>query len=188
MLDGAGLVTAYSSQDTKYVLLVPTNEQIESEDIYLRTYADGSKLQQETEDGLVDVSSSIMRTIVNIHTATGVDELKATGTQVLTTQTGFNYWYVKDGKIASSAAYNQILEPDNNAEPFVEFTEVKNGNDSWNNGKTYMYDGTALFKAQEGDGLQHKLNACIYSGSVAGGFARENIIQPFHSFCNSCCR
>ena len=126
----------------------------------MRTYADGSKLQQETEDGLVDVSSSIMRTIVNIHTATGVDELKATGTQVLTTQTGFNYWYVKDGKIASSAAYNQILEPDNNAEPFVEFTEVKNGNDSWNNGKTYMYDGTALFKAQEGDGLQHKLSVC----------------------------
>lgn len=79
MLDGTGLITAYSSQDTKYVLLVPTNEQIESEDIYLRTYADGSKLQQETEDGLVDVSSSVMRTIVNIHTATGVDGLKTNG-------------------------------------------------------------------------------------------------------------
>ena len=145
MLDGTGLITAYSSQDTKYVLLVPTNEQIESEDIYLRTYADGSKLQQETEDGLVDVSSSVMRTIVNIHTATGVDGLKTNGTQVLATQTGFNYWYVKDGKITSSAAYNQILEPDNNVEPFSEFTEVKNGNDNWNNGRTYMYSGCLLY-------------------------------------------
>ena len=99
---------------------MPTNEQIESEDISLRTYADGSKLQQETEDGLSDVSSSTMRSIVNMHTATGVDELKTNGVQVLATQTGFNYWYVKDGKIASSAAYNQILEPDNNVEPFVE--------------------------------------------------------------------
>ena len=160
MLSGAGLITAYSSQDTKYVLLVPTNEQIESEDISLRTYADGSKLQQETEDGLSDVSSSTMRSIVNMHTATGVDELKTNGVQVLATQTGFNYWYVKDGKIASSAAYNQILEPDNNVEPFVEFTEVKNGNDGWNNGKTYMYGGAALFQAQEGDGLKHKLSVC----------------------------
>ncbi len=172
MLDGTGLITAYSSQDTKYVLLVPTNEQIESEDIYLRTYADGSRLQQETEDGLVDVSFSVMRTIVNIHTATGVDGLKTNGTQVLATQTGFNYWYVKDGKITSSAAYNQILEPDNNVEPFSEFTEVKNGNDNWNNGKTYMYSGTALFQAQEGDGLQHKLSVCNDSRYVYYQFAQ----------------
>ena len=172
MLDGTGLITAYSSQDTKYVLLVPTNEQIESEDIYLRTYADGSKLQQETEDGLVDVSSSVMRTIVNIHTATGVDGLKTNGTQVLATQTGFNYWYVKDGKITSSAAYNQILEPDNNVEPFSEFTEVKNGNDNWNNGRTYMYSGTALFQAQEGDGLQHKLSVCNDNRYVYYQFAQ----------------
>ncbi len=160
MLDGAGLITSYASQETKYILLVPTNEQIESEDISLRTYADGSRLQQETEDGLADVSSSVMRDIVNIHTVTGVDGLKTNGTQILATQTGFNYWYVKDGKIASSAAYNQVLEPDNNVDPFCELTEVKNGNEGWNNGKTYMYGGAALFQAQEGDGLQHKLSVC----------------------------
>ena len=54
----------------------------------------------------------------------------------------------------------KFLEPDNNVEPFSEFTEVKNGNDNWNNGRTYMYSGTALFQAQEGDGLQHKLSVC----------------------------
>ena len=160
MLHGAGLITSYSSQDTKYVMLVPSNAQIESEGIYLKTYVDGSKLQQETEDGLVDVSSSTMTTIVNMHTATGIDGLDTEGTQIVATQTGFNYWYVKNGKITSSADYNRILEPDNNDDPFVKFTEIKNGNESWNNGKTYKYEAATLWKAQEGDGLQHRLCVC----------------------------
>ena len=79
---------------------------------------------------------------------------------------------MKDGKITSSAAYNQILEPDNNVEPFSEFTEVKNGNDNWNNGRTYMYSGTALFQAQEGDGLQHKLSVCNDNRYVYYQFAQ----------------
>lgn len=160
MLHGAGLIGAYASQDAKYVLLMPTNEQIETEGIFLRTYAGGSRLQQETEDGLVDLSTAAMRSIVNMHTVTGIEGLKSNGTQILATQTGFNYWYVKEGKITVSAAYNRILEPDNVADPFVAFSEIEQGNGGWNNGKTYAYEGEALFQAQAGDGLQQRLSVC----------------------------
>lgn len=172
MLSGAGLIVSYSSQDTKYVLLMPTNEIIQSEDISLRTYADGSRLQQETEDGLVDVSTSVMRDVVNLHTVTGVQSLKETGTQILATQMGFNYLFVKDGKITTSAAYTQLLEPDNNVNPFVSFSEIKNGNASWNNGKTYSYGGDKLFKAENSDGLKHRLAVCNDSRYVYYQFAK----------------
>ncbi|MDN5554730.1 fasciclin domain-containing protein [Prevotella sp.] len=172
MLAGAGLIVSYSSQDTKYVLLMPTNEIIQSEGISLRTYADGSRLQQETEDGLADVSTSVMRDVVNLHTVTGVQSLKETGTQILATQMGFNYLFVKDGKITTSAAYTQLLEPDNNVNPFVSFSEIKNGNASWNNGKTYSYGGDKLFKAEDGDGLKHRLAVCNDSRYVYYQFAK----------------
>ncbi len=172
MLSGAGLIVSYSSQDTKYVLLMPTNEIIQSEGISLRTYADGSRLQQETEDGLVDVSTSVMRDVVNLHTVTGVQSLKETGTQILATQMGFNYLFVKDGKITTSAAYTQLLEPDNNVSPFVSFSEIKNGNASWNNGKTYSYGGDKLFKAEDSDGLKHRLAVCNDSRYVYYQFAK----------------
>lgn len=160
MLDGSNLVTSYASQDAKYTLLLPTNEQIESTGIYLKSYTTGNVLQEETENGWTNISTTQMQEIVNIHTSTEGVEIKKTGTQVFTTQTGFNYWYVKNGGITNSASFNQILEPDNITNPFVTFTEVKNGREDWNNGKTYYYNNSELFTAESTDGLAHRLAVC----------------------------
>lgn len=160
MLDGSSLITSYASQDAKYTLLLPNNEQIEQSNIYLNSYTTGSVLQEETSDGWTDLPSSRMSSIVNMHTTMGDVTLKTSGTQVLPTQTGYNYWYVKDGRITSSAKFNQLLEPTNSVDPFVALAEVKNGNENWNNGKTYFYESEEIFKAEDSDGLAHQLAVC----------------------------
>lgn len=158
MLSGSGLLPSYASQDAKYTLLIPSNEQLITNGIELRTYTTGSSLQRFSEDGWADISSSEMQSIVNLHTAIGERDLTGTGTQVVSPQTGFNFWYIKDGKISSSARFNRLLEPTNIEDPFVELTVLKNNNQNWNNGYVYTYDYPDLFTPDNSDGLQHLLS------------------------------
>lgn len=158
MLSGSGLLASYASQDAKYTLLIPSNEQLISNGIELKTYTTGSSLQRFTEDGWADISSGEMQSIVNLHTTIGEKEFNSTGTQTIATQTGFNYWYIKDGKISSSARFNRLLEPENIEDPFVKLTKLTNNSQNWNNGNVYVYDYPDLFTTENSDGLQHALS------------------------------
>jgi uncharacterized surface protein with fasciclin (FAS1) repeats len=157
MLSGSGLLTSYASQDAKYTLLIPSNEQFIANGIELKTYTTGSSLQRFTEDGWADISSGEMQSIVNLHTAIGEKDLNSVGTQIIATQTGFNYWFIKDGKISSSARFNRLLEPTNIDDPFVPLTEITNNSQNWNNGIVYKYDHNDIFTSEKSDGLQHAL-------------------------------
>ena len=191
LLDGTGLINSYASQDAKYILLVPSNAQIEQTGIYLKSYTTGNVLQEETENGWSDISTSRKQRITNIHTSLSNKELSNKDVQILPTQTGFNYWYVKDGKITSSAEFNKILQPTNTIDPFVPFTEVKNGEKNWNNGKTYIYDSQELFVAEESDGLEYQLaitndNRYVYYAFAklmekAGMITAMNTIQGLYA-------
>ena len=75
------------------------------------------------------------------------------------TNTAFNYWFVHDGKITTSALFNQQLSPDYQDSPFVSFREIpsEEAGTSWANGRAYAYDYPQLFAEASGDGLTHRL-------------------------------
>lgn len=172
-LDASKLVLSLASDASQFVTLMPSNEQMRNAEPAIRLYttASGKQLQQysaETGD-YAAMGSSAMLNMSNIHTATNVSELPATGSKVILTNTPYNYWYVRDGKITSSANFNQILAPENaSLDPFVAFHEITNAGAAWDNGKSYSYDAAVPFEATSGDGLAHALaiandkNYCYY--------------------------
>ncbi len=56
--------------------------------------------------------------------------------------------------------FNQYLNPDFSGDPFVPFTEMKNGANNWDNGKAYTYEFDGLFKQDESDGLEYSIAIC----------------------------
>lgn len=158
-LDGSGLLLALASQESQFITLMPDTAQLATERIRLAELTTGNRLQIFSDDAgaYVDMSESEMSSIVNIHLASGVSELKTSGIQVLESNTAFNYWYVVDGKITTNALFNQYLTPEFTGDPFVAFTEIKNGASTWDNGRAYSYAFDGLFKSDAGDGLEYTL-------------------------------
>lgn len=163
-MDGSGLLGSYLSPDIKFNMLIPNDTQMsEGGGIYLKSYQTGNVLQEETEDGWANTSSSKMQSVVNMHTVSATDgnELKTTGYKVYSTQIPFNYWFVKDGTITNNALFNKIIEPEYIGSPFVAFSEITNNGKSWTNGKVYKYDNEQLlFEEEKSDGLEHALAVC----------------------------
>ncbi len=161
-LDGSDLLLALASKESRFITLMPDTAQFNTEIMRLAKLTTGSVLQKFSDETgtYVDMSKSEMTNLVNIHLCNGAAELSATETQVLETNVAFNYWYVHDGKITTNRLFNQYLNPDFTGDPFVTFTEINNGTDSWTNGKSYSYNHTGLFKADESDGLEYALAIC----------------------------
>jgi uncharacterized surface protein with fasciclin (FAS1) repeats len=161
-LDGSDLLLSLASEDSKFVTLMPDSAQFAQEQIRLASLLTGNVLQKYSDESGVysEMSSSDMASLVNMHICNGSSELATSGIQILETNVAFNYWYVYNGKITTSALFNKYLEPDYTGDPFVSFTEIKNGSDSWSNGKSYSYDYTGLFKADDSDGLEYALAIC----------------------------
>lgn len=161
MLDGSSLLKTYASANSSFTLLVPDTIQMNASDIFLNKVGGEIFLQKQTEDGWATVSVSEMQSIVNLHTAIGIGSLHTSGTQICPSQYPFNYWYVKNGKITSSAAFNNYLQPDYAGNPFVAFTEITDNGTPWANGYTYAYASTdGMFAAEASDGLAHALAVC----------------------------
>ncbi|MDR0988535.1 MAG: fasciclin domain-containing protein [Prevotellaceae bacterium] len=158
VLHGSGLINSLASNDADFVTLIPSNTQFEDEGIYLNEVAGEPTLQKEGESGWEDVSSTEDVSIVTMHTANGVASLKSSGTQIVPTQSAFNYWYIKDGTICSSADFTQYANPAYTGNPFVSFKEISNDT-PWNNGKSYEYESSVLFRAENSDGLQYALGS-----------------------------
>ncbi len=163
-LDGSGLVSSFAADNSQFVSLIPSNAQFEAADPQMRLYSttSGKQLQEYSSDAgdFVAMGRNSMLQLVNMHISDNVTELKKEGQQVVSTYTPFNYWFVKDGKITSSANFNQMLTPNSTTSPFVEFHEITNSGNSWSNGKAYSYAAKSIFKSQQGDGISHALAVC----------------------------
>ncbi|NDV65346.1 fasciclin domain-containing protein [Bacteroides sp. 224] len=157
-LDESSMLNSFVSADSKYTMLIPRDLQMENAGYSMSS---NKKLQEETPDGLAEVGSSKLQSIVNMHTINGTDGLKASGTQVYPTQEAFNYLFVKDGMITTNALFNRCVEPDFTGTPFVDIEEITNDGSSWSNGKAYFYDySDGIFATESTDGLQHALAIC----------------------------
>lgn len=163
-LDGSDNILSLASNQTKFVTLIPSNQQYENSDPQMRLFntLSGRELQEYSADAgdFVKMSSGSMKNIVNMHTAQNISSLPTSGQAVVTTNQAFNYWYVKDGKITTNALFNNLLEPTYKGDPFSSFAPLKYEGHDWDNGAAYTYDYESVFKAVSGDGLVHKLAVC----------------------------
>lgn len=145
MLDYSSMLVALASEETKFTLLMPDNDQIEkmgyqmNEDNILIDINDESKA----------VSTSTMRSYVNLHTVTGINGIPQSGTQVLETNRARDYWFVKDGKITTSALFNSLMTKGAiTDETFFAVHEIAG---DWTNGKAYTYDTEELLVPTDGN-------------------------------------
>ncbi len=162
-LDKSELVLSLASDKSQFVTLIPSNLQFNQNEPQMRlnTTTQGRNLEvySDVDGNFANMSAGQARSIVNMHTASNVSQLSTTGTQVVETNTAFNYWFVHDGKITTSALFNQQLSPDYQGSPFVSFREIPSEGTGtpWANGRAYAYDYPQLFAEASGDGLTHRL-------------------------------
>ena len=160
------MMVGLASDKQRYTMLMPTNEAFGLEDIYLVDAGDGNRLQTvDAEGNATSLSNGALSDIVEVHYALGEYDLMAEGTQVVPLAKAYRYWFVKDGEIAYSSRFNQLLEPGNTENPFAPLDEVsrKDGT-AWANGKVYTYDpstlGGLLGTSVIEDNLQKRLAVC----------------------------
>lgn len=165
-LDKSELVLSLASDKSEFVTLMPSNAQFNNNEPQMRlnTTSQGRNLEvySDVDGNFANMGSGQARSIVNMHTASNLSELSTTGTQVVETNTAFNYWFLHDGKITTSALFNQQLSPDYKDDPFVGFHQIPNPvanstGGKWSNGRAYSYDYPMLFAEASGDGLTHRL-------------------------------
>ena len=160
-LDKSELVLSLASDKSEFVTLVPSNLQFNQNEPQMRlnTTTAGRNLEvySDVDGNFANMGSGQARSIVNMHTASNIAELKTDGIQVVETNTAFNYWYVSNGRITTSALFNEQLSPTYQGDPFVNFHEITNNGLPWSNGRAYAYDYQMLFAEASGDGLTHRL-------------------------------
>ena len=161
-LDKSELILSLASDKTEFVTLIPNNRQFLQNEpsMRLNTTTAGRLLEvYSAEDGnYVTMGQGQTRNIVNMHTASNIAALSASGTQVVETNSPFNYWFVHDGQITTNARFNEQLNPAYEGSPFVNFHEIQNAGQPWSNGRAYAYDADNLFSEASGDGLEHLLS------------------------------
>lgn len=163
-LDASSSLLSLASKNTTFVTLMPSNEQLFNTEPPIRLYSTtlGKELQQYSSDAgdFVAMGSGALKQITDMHVAQNVKELATTGIQVVSTNTAYNYWYVKDGKITTNALFNQQLEPSYAGDPFFTLHRITNNGKEWDNGNSYSYDAPFIFEKSSGDGLGHYLAVC----------------------------
>ena len=168
-MNGTSLQPSFVSNNAKYIMLIPKAAQFEGSEI--RTSYSTSTLEQNTEDGWVELSNSSKQSIVNIHSAnipeTQSASLPDNGIRVITTQTSWNFWFVKDGEITSNARFNMQLNPEFQGTVFSSFTKAGEGS----NGTSYWFDSEQLFSAENGD-LSRSIAICADKRYVYYNFAQ----------------
>ena len=166
-LDGSDLVLALASQNTEFVALIPDTAQFRGAAIRFETIAGGRhELQVIGDDGnYAAMSVGTMRDMVNMNVSSSVNQLSTTGFQVVETNTAFNYWYLYDGKITTSALFNKQLNPTYVDEIYFDFAPLEmnpaqpNGG-KWDNGSVYTYTAPSIFMPGEDEGLNRTLAVC----------------------------
>lgn len=138
ILKNSSLLEPLTSPDVNMVALMPTNDQLATLGIIKDVNGD---LMVEV-DGIPElIGTSLMQNIANMHLVTGGSALPTTGTKVIRTNSPFNYWYLKNGKITTSAIYTAGKVNNASYDPFVAFSEVLFDGTRWSNGNVYAYPG-----------------------------------------------
>lgn len=160
-LDKSGLVLSLASNKAEFVTLIPTNLQYNQNEPQMRLNNTSAgrllEVYSDVDGNFATMGQSMAREIINIHTATNIGELPTTGMKVVETNEAFNYWFVRNGQITTSARFNEQLNPAYTGSPFVPMHEIKIGGQQWSNGRAYGYDTEGLFAATSGDGLERRL-------------------------------
>jgi len=141
MLANSDLVMTLASDETRYLMLYPSNELMERTGITMGS--DGYLYKGTVRlNGIPYVYAHV----VSLDGTTGsYNEIPSSGTHVFRTlsPTMNLYWYVKDGKLTNCIKFNELLYNNSITEEsiFSELTELtfRNG---WTNGKCYSYDNT----------------------------------------------
>lgn len=161
------LLRTYSSQATKYTVLMPANENYEMNGMFLAVVGGTKVMAREGDEGNEAVATSELQRLVNVHTVSGEVELPDNGTKVYTSQNASTYWFVKDGKITTNAIFNNALglTTQNFSDLFVEVEEVTNSGEAWSNGKTYAYgvNNYGVFDTEQSKGMKAALATCAES-------------------------
>ena len=169
-LSGSGIRNSYTSPDSKFILLIPSKEQFEAEQIY--TVYSTQTLEQETEDGRVTMGTNALTNIMYMHSANIASgessQIPATGVRVIPTQSSWNFWFIKDGKITCNALYNSQLNPQSTiTNIFCDFTKMSDEK----NGSVYQFDYNGLFNAEDGD-ISRNIAICADKNYVYYCFAQ----------------
>lgn len=168
-LAGSGSLAIYNSSLSKYMVMMPTSEQLAASNI--NTSYSTQSLTKETEDGTVNLSSSEMQDIVYMHTVnlstSESSTLSTTGDKVYETMSTHNYWFVHDGKITCNAMFNLQLNPENRDEPFGNFSNVSDES----NGTVYQYGTASMFTPETGE-LERSIAICSDKNFVYYAFAQ----------------
>ncbi len=138
-LASTGLGTIMASTDIEYITLIPSNTQMEATGWILNENT--NNLQELGDDGYANVPSSVLASLVNVNTSSGnFTDLLADGSMVIPTNEPWNYWFVLDGKITTSANYNILFNEPLKEVKYYNLEEIKDGESgSWSNGKAYRY-------------------------------------------------
>lgn len=165
VLDGSDLLTNFASNATKHIALIPDTAQFTAERMRLfketvdevSTYT----LQQWNDEAgdYSNMGTSLMRRIVNMNTADEVSEIPAQGTAVIETNTSYNYWFVRDGKMTTNALFNEQLNPTFSEEIWFPFREIKRGEGkAWSNGRAYAYSYPGIYQPVSATTLEKELS------------------------------
>lgn len=148
-MNGAGVASSYISPEAKYIMIVPNSTQFENSGIY--TVYGNQSLEEDTEDGRAEISTTSKQNIVYMHSASiasqASSDLPASGTAVIPLMANWNFWFVKDGKITCNAMFNRQLNPENVKEAFATFTKLADES----NGTVYKTDAESLFEMETGN-------------------------------------
>ncbi len=168
-MDKSGLVLSLASGNTSFMVLMPSNKQYNQSEPTMRlnvtTQGKNLEVYSDVEGNYANMGQGQARNIVNMHTAQSSVGFGVLPTQVYETNVAFNYWFVHDGKITTSARFNEQLNPAYEGSPFVDYHALKpdfytgvSGGNGWTNGMAYTYDSDDIFTEQTGDGLEHLLS------------------------------
>jgi hypothetical protein len=171
MLKSSDLVLTLSSDQTKYLMLYPSNDLMSKVGVTAGVNGslyNGTQLMSATAQ-----QNYVFAHVVSLDGTTGsYQSLPTSGTHVLRTlsPTMKLYWYMKDGKITNSVKHNQLLYVPGIVESDVysDLTEL-NFRDGWTNGKCYSYENTTKPFMFEGS----QANA-IYGSFIPMMFSNRN--------------
>ena len=158
MMENSDLEESLYSEHMKYIVLYPSDAQLEYNGITYNAEDKELKLWQNR------LPPSDQQKYVYTHVAaidgstTTLEELPTAGKHVFATLMPDNkvYWYVKNGKITNSYLFDQLIPYTNNMntenDVYCEVSELtfKKG-DNWTNGHCYAYDGSRAQTLFEGN-------------------------------------
>lgn len=146
MLKTSDLVLTLCSDETRYIMLYPSDDLMSRNGIYMQDGVLYNSVGRLTTNAQQNYAYAH---VVSLDGTTGsYQSLPSTGTHVFRTLSpSMNlYWYMKDGKITNCIKHNELLYiPGLKEDDVYSEIEELTFRDGWTNGKAYAYDNQAHY-------------------------------------------